>query len=254
MTTLQECLDNKYQTEEEKKKVKESQNISLLDGGELDLSEYVNLERVTISRPFLRTKITKITLGNKPKLTYLECSDPLPLICSDNELILDLSQCPNLTSLNCYDNQLTTLDLSQCFKLAELNCSDNLLTSIDFLKTLPHPEKLRELRLSNNNIEKTTLEFLRPFVNLFTPALTLGNNKSERYEKGIYNRFYGSLEPLRNMTKLRGLNIEGTDIEEGLEYLPITIGEPLKCSPKLPNQKVAKIQNELKPFKFSLRA
>ncbi|CAJ0842036.1 10721_t:CDS:2 [Entrophospora sp. SA101] len=203
MATIQEYLSNKYPTKKDREQVTE-------------------INELHVNKNYLESSITKLILGNKPKLTYL----------------------------GCYDNQLTTLDLSQCFKLAELNCSDNLLTSIDFLKTLPHPEKLRELRLSNNNIEKTTLEFLRPFVNLFTPALTLGNNKSERYEKGIYNRFYGSLEPLRNMTKLRGLNIEGTDIEEGLEYLPITIGEPLKCSPKLPNQKVAKIQNELKPFKF----
>ncbi|CAJ0641492.1 4286_t:CDS:2 [Entrophospora sp. SA101] len=53
--------------------------------------------------------------------------------------------------------------------------------------------------------------------------LTLGNDDPERCKNNIYNRFYGSLEPLRGMTKLPGLCIDGTDVEEGLEYLPTTI-------------------------------
>nr|CAG8442572.1 7944_t:CDS:2 [Entrophospora candida] len=189
--TLQEYLNWKYPTKEDKEKVKRIDIYKinkdrrklgiteLLEGGELNL------------KPCLNSPPTKLTLGNKPKLTQLYCSG----------------------------NQITSLDFSGCSNLTQLNFSNNLLTSIDFLKQLPHPEKLTYLALANNNIEPTNLEFLRPFINL-TQKLTLGNDKSNKYILNIYNRFYGSLEPLRGMTKLEGLCIDGTNVEEGLEYLP----------------------------------
>jgi ankyrin repeat protein len=37
------------------------------------------------------------------------------------------------------------------------------------------------------------------------------------------NKFIGSLEPLKNMTNLRKLDILGTDINIGLEYLPTSL-------------------------------
>ncbi|CAH1760114.1 10993_t:CDS:2 [Entrophospora sp. SA101] len=137
---------------------REEQGITeKLERGELDLSEALDM----------KFPLTKLTLGNKPNLTTLECSY----------------------------NQLTSIDVSKCPNLTELDCFYNKLTSIEFLKQLPHPEK----------------------------KLTLGNDDPERCKNNIYNRFYGSLEPLRGMTKLPGLCIDGTDVEEGLEYLPTTI-------------------------------
>jgi len=49
------------------------------------------------------------------------------------------------------------------------------------------------------------------------------------------NKFFGSLEPLKNLTKLKKLDISGTDIDSGLEYLP----ENLKmiCSSDTKNPK-----------------
>src|SRR4051812_24225807 len=129
MTTLQEYLNNKYPTREKMERVEEIDNLKinrerykqgiteLLDGGELDLSEYVSLKTVFIcgSRQYLKNCHTKLTLGNKPNLDFLNCSS----------------------------NQLTTLDLSNCPNLTELVvCFNSQLTSIDFLKQLPHPEKL----------------------------------------------------------------------------------------------------------------
>src|SRR5947207_3210126 len=43
--------------------------------------------------------------------------------------------------------------------------------------------------------------------------------------KNIYNRFYGSLESLKDLTKLESLHISNTDISHGLEYLPKSLKE-----------------------------
>ena len=54
------------------------------------------------------------------------------LECYDNQLTsLDVSNCNALTSLNCSSNQLTSLDVSNNTALTSLNCSSNQLTSLD---------------------------------------------------------------------------------------------------------------------------
>lgn len=77
MTTLQEYLNQKYPTREERAEVKEigsykiskereNQGITeLLEKGELDLSEYVGLEKIKL---YSRISPTKLILGNNPKL------------------------------------------------------------------------------------------------------------------------------------------------------------------------------------------
>ena len=44
---------------------------------------------------------------------------------------LDVSKCPQLESLNCWNNKLTQLDVSQCTKLTGLYCYGNQLTELD---------------------------------------------------------------------------------------------------------------------------
>jgi Leucine-rich repeat (LRR) protein len=84
----------------------------------------------------------------------------------NNLTSIDLSQNKNLKQLDLSYNSLTFLNLSECKELRELNLGKNQLTSVEFLNTLPNPEKLEELILVRNNIQPTTLEFLRSFVNL----------------------------------------------------------------------------------------
>ena len=55
---------------------------------------------------------------------------------------------PNLETLYCYNNTLTSLDVSKNEKLADLWCSQNNLTSLDVSK---NPE-LKELWCSDNNL------------------------------------------------------------------------------------------------------
>ena len=111
---------------------------------------------------------------------------------------LDLSDFVNLESLNCTWDQLTGLKLDNCLKLKELDCSVNKIQQdLSFLSSLVNLEKL--------NISS--------------------------------NHFFGSLEPLQNLSKLKELYINNTDIDSGLEYLPDNIenfscfstGEENKC-------------------------
>jgi hypothetical protein len=157
----------------------------------------------------------------------------------------------------------------------KLGCSINSLTSVQFLSDLPYPEKLETLGIYDNNIQPTTLDFLRPFINL--KDCKLGENISKdaeklklRLKKGTYNKFYGSLESIKNFVKLEEFCIAGTDVEEGLEYIPIKIvklstqavreGKDTRklnlidCQPLRENAKVAKIQDQLRPFNYDLAA
>lgn len=64
----------------------------------------------------------------------------------------------------------------------------------------------------------------------------------------IRNRFSGSLKPLKNLTQLQTLNINNTDIDSGLEYLPFDL-ENFYCSAdEEGNMKVKKLETELKKF------
>ncbi|MCE8163468.1 MAG: HET domain-containing protein [Candidatus Moeniiplasma glomeromycotorum] len=76
---IQKWLDKNFPTEQEKKRLKEI-NIGSeywweeYDGGELDLSEYPDLEKVVIKGHYLKSPLTKLKLGEKTKLIHLDCS------------------------------------------------------------------------------------------------------------------------------------------------------------------------------------
>ncbi|CAJ0748272.1 19401_t:CDS:2 [Entrophospora sp. SA101] len=91
------------------------------------------------------------------------------------------------------------LELKEFPNLEELDCSNNLLTEITF--TNPHK------RTTRSSSRLAELE-----------ELSIANNK-----------FIGSLESLKNMTKLKRLDISDTDINNGLEYLPESL-EEINCS------------------------
>ena len=229
MTTLQEYLNSKYTSQEEKKclatelnieeinREREKQGINeKLEGGELDLEEYGSLVRIKICGLHLKTPLMKLELGQKKYLTRI-------IFCHNQLTNLDLYGCPNLTELDGSNNRLSSIDLSKQKQLAKICLVENQITSIDFLKVVPIPEKLEVLEIYNNNIQSTTLDFLRSFVNLKDCKLGLNSLNKDypcRIEENFYNRFYGSLEPIKNLTKLEEFCIAGTDVEEGIEYIP----------------------------------
>ena len=143
----------------------------------------------------------------------------------DLEGSINLKGFANLKKLSFYYNkELTDLDLSDCGELQIIEGSDCNLTSINFLLQLPNPEKLIHLDICGNNITLSDLSCFSKFTNLKElkiGSMTGGSDPAsrERFAKGIYNRFYGSLKPLQNLKELKKLSIANTDIDSGLEYL-----------------------------------
>ncbi|CAG8574511.1 7512_t:CDS:1 [Funneliformis caledonium] len=150
-------------------------------------------------------------------------------------LILKFS---NLKELDCSNSNLTYLDVSGCPKLAYLNANHNRLCRISV-----NSESLEYLNLLDNNFPEQDLTFFSGFVNL--KELHIGNIDDR--EGDVYNRFHGSLEPLKGLTKLESLNINNTDIDSGLEYLPNSV-KILQCLAERPNAKVKNLYMQLENF------
>jgi len=125
--------------------------------------------------------ITKVTISNCPELKKIDITDFV-----DNEK-LEIEDCPNLE---------------------KLYCGNNNLTSSDFLEKI-NTEELKKIDLSSNNIT-SDLTFFSRFINL--EKLTLGNYYLNRNDiKEGKAGFYGSLEPLRSLSKLEYLDINNNE-------------------------------------------
>jgi chromosome segregation ATPase len=119
---------------------------------------------------------------------------------------LEIKNCPNLEKVICSRNQLTELNLQGFPRLKTLICNDNKLTSLD----LSNSKELEDLNIMNNSFAEQNLSLLGSLTKL--KELRLGNN-----------RFHDSLEPLKNISGLKLLDIRNTDISRGLEHLPESI-------------------------------
>ncbi len=101
-----------------------------------------------------RNAITSIDLFygyNGEKVASLDGIEHFPnlesLTCSYNNLTsLDVSKNPALDWLNCMDNKLTSLDVSKNEKLEHLSCDSNQLTSLDVTQNIA----LKELHCTDN--------------------------------------------------------------------------------------------------------
>ena len=165
-----------------------------------------------------KESIKELNIEEKNLQGSLDLSDFVNLNylnCYNNELTsLNLSSCIKLEAIECHKNQLTNLDLSDCSSLTRLNCYDNKLTNLALPKDA---NSLKGLSSYNNNLHQD-LTFLKGAVNL--EGLCLRNNN-----------FTGSLKHLRRMEKLWILDINDTDIDSGLEYLPESVKD-FSCSAK----------------------
>ncbi|WNE41191.1 MAG: Chromosome partition protein Smc [Mycoplasmataceae bacterium] len=199
MPNAQEYLDQNY-LKERRKGIKNLvvRNEGL--NGELDLSEFVNLEYLHCSY----NQLTKINVSN--------CKELIMVACSGNKLkSLNLSSCSKLQKLSAFDNKnITDLNLSGCTSLNTIDFRGNKFTDLNSLLKPLNPNKVKHLDFGGycgNNFSEQDLSCFSRFVNL--EVLRIENNN-----------FAGSLEPLKNLTKLKSLHIENNKIDSGLEFLP----------------------------------
>jgi len=205
---------------------------------DLDISECPNLEEIGCSH----NQLNSLNVSNATKLKVISCGY--------NQLTnLNLSNCSQLKIIYCTNNNLVKLDLTNCPNINELWCWGNFLINLNFLNDLSS-EKLEGISIEGNNFPLSDLTPFSRFVNL--KKLYLGNLDEKKINQNIYNRFYGSLEPLKSLTKLEFLSIRSTDIDSGLEYLPNNI-EEFHCYTVNSQFDVAKIYEELQPFAIDIR-
>ena len=165
---------------------------------------------------------------------------------------VEIGNCPKLEQIVLFNSSINRIIISNCDALRELEVSDGELTSLDFLKNLP-TKNLTKINLMNNNISPQTLDIFIPFQNLCN--LEIGCDE-EGAKKGKRNNFFGSLAPLKNINNEFNnnltLDISGTDIESGLEYISLERFNDnmyyLKCKPRRENDKVKAIFNQLDPY------
>ena len=82
--------------------------------------------------------------------------------------------------------------------------------------------------------------------------LSIGNY-GDNFQNTVYNRFFGSLKPLENLSRLKRLDIENTDIDSDSEYLPFSVKEIYCFSKERPKSRVKEVErslNSLDEFKF----
>jgi hypothetical protein len=174
------------------------------------------------------------------------------LDCHGNEFTsLDLSKNTKVVTLNCSSNNLTDLDLTNCESLQSVDMEFNQLSDVNFLEKLPSPEKLKILSLGFNVIDSDLNAFSR-FTNL--ENLSLGtccygisnkDSQSQESKRENFNKFHGSLEFLKELSQLKKINISDTDIDGGLEFLPVSVKEIYCFSKKRSESRVKKIEEEL---------
>lgn len=241
--TAQDWLENNYPNNKEVEEIDLTYLTSLRES-ELVINDFPNLKEIKkLDRRFGSSehiyKISKVTISNCPKLEKVN----IRFLKDNKELIL--INIPTLKELDCFFNQLSELNIRELSNLKQLNCGKNKLTKID----LPENNQLEMLNISNNNFPEQDLFFLGHLTNL-KQLLIGGWDEEGRIKEGIFNRFIGSLKPLQNFNKLEILEISNTDIEEGIEYLPVTIKTIMCSAIKRPESKVTRIDSLLKEDDF----
>lgn len=214
MTKSQKWLDKEYPKEKRRKLIEldiSNQNLE----SHLELEGFNNLKELNCTN----NKIASLDISKLNKLREIHCS-------TNQIYYLKIgNKVKNIQKFCCFDNNLSNLEINNLTNLEYFDCSNNQLNDINL--TNLNPRKLTYLDISNNDFSSRDLTNFTKLVNL--EYLSIGNDNKERIEKGVYNRFYGSLEPLKNLVKLRTLYIPATDIDSGLEYLTDTIGT-INCS------------------------
>ncbi|RGB40046.1 hypothetical protein C1646_800907 [Rhizophagus diaphanus] len=191
-----------------------------------------------------REKETMLVISKKNLENHLDLSEFVnleKLNCSGNDLTsLDISKNKHLTEIDCSQNKIISLDLSNCIYIKSITANCNQL--IDIRLPIVNSEKLEYLNLLDNSFSQN-LNYFSRFVNL--KELLIGSIDGDRIQQGKFNNFYGSMKPLKSMIKLKNLSINNTDIDSGLEFLPDCITNFRCLADKRSEAKVKKIYDQL---------
>lgn len=128
--------------------------------------------------------------------------------------VLDLSTFHHLKVLSVENQFIHHLNLTNCQQLERLQAPSNFLRRIDWPASMP---RLKAVYITDNNLEARDLSCFANSPRL--ENLFLGTSKN-RIKANIYNRWNGSLSHLCNLTRLQELDINATDVNDGLIGLP----------------------------------
>ena len=152
------------------------------------------------------------------------------LECGENQLTsLDLSNNIDLQKLECWNNKLTSLDVSNNTALTFLSCSGNKLISLDVSNNTAlisfncGYNKLASLNVSNN----TALTFLDCYNNQLT-SLDVSNNNTNLYTLDCHDNQLTSLD-VSNNTNLQTLDCPNNQLTS-IDFSNNTNLKHLSCS------------------------
>jgi hypothetical protein len=223
MVTLQEWLEERYPTKEDKEKVTIIRSLSAegeqKEGGKLDLGEFVGLKVLVINGNSLKTPLTDINLSN----------------------------CANLMRLNCWNNNLTSIDFLNTLpcpeKLEELEIYNNNIqpTDIAFFSKFVNSIVLRigtmeePLKRGKRNKFYGSLESYKNLNKLYSICI-----EATDVDRGL------EFLP-EHLVKASSKTTKKFSNTSGGYYR-------LECSPHNTNAKCKAIQDELRPFNYDVEA
>ncbi|CAG8585647.1 25685_t:CDS:2, partial [Racocetra persica] len=120
-----------------------------------------------------------LTIQDFPNLETIKCGN-------NNLTSLELINLPKLNYFHANNCQLNYIIIDNCPNITEFNSANNLLTSTEFHNNL-NSEKLTHLSIHSNNFQEQDLSFLSKFSNL--EKLFIDNHSQEKLHQNIYNRF-----------------------------------------------------------------
>jgi glutaredoxin-related protein len=153
--------------------------------------EREEIKELNISEKDLEGRLCLEGFGN---LVYLIC-------CNNNLENIDLSNCPNLTSIDCRSNKLKKIIFKDKLNLEDFQASNNEFTDIKNILSNINHKSLTYLDISNNKIADADINNFNDFTKL--KSLFVQKNKN----------LSGSLESLISFEELFDINITGTNIE-----------------------------------------
>ena len=142
----------------------------------------------------------------------------MTLECDNNQLTsLNLSSNPELRTLSCSGNQLASLDLSHCPKLRDLYCSSNGLTSL----VLDSKPELTSIHCDGNRLASLDLSLCPKLENVYCSSNSLTSlNLEHNPELVILEANNNQLSSL-NVNNNRALTRLSCDSQKSLDILDI---------------------------------